>query len=135
MIEKTDLYRAMRPEYITEIERSDDTLVPHCISAAESEVKTYLREAFDISAIFGAVGTDRNSLLVTFIADIAVYNLVELAPVGVDIEQVRLRYKRAIEWLKGVQTGTLKPDLPILENNIVNQAIVWGSKEKKINNY
>jgi phage gp36-like protein len=130
-IAETDLYRAMRSEYIAEIKRTDDALPDHCISAAISEMKTYLRETFDTEAIFSATDTDRDSLLVTFCVDIAIYNLIELVPVGVDVEQKRLRYKRAIDWLKGVQKSEIKPDLPILENSPAQAAIIYGSVERK----
>ena len=130
-IQETDLYRAMRQEYIDEIKRQDNALPDHCISTAISEIKTYLRETYDTDLIFGKVDAERDTLLVTFAVDMAIYNLIELAPVGVDVEQKRLRYKRAIDWLKGVQKQDIKPDLPILENSPAQSAILSTSAEKR----
>lgn len=134
-ITETDLYRAMRKEYIDEIKLQDDALPDHCISAALEEMKTYLRETYDTATIFGKADDERDKLLVTFVVDVAIYNLIELVPVGVDVEQKRLRYKRAIDWLKGVQKGDVKPDLPILENSIAQNAILATSAEMRETRY
>ncbi len=134
-IVENDLNRAMRPEYISEIKRTDEALINHCISAAISEMKTYLRETYDTNTIFALAGDDRDKLLVTFAVDMAIYNLIELVPVGVDVEQRRLRYKRAIDWLIGVQKGNIMPDLPILADSIAQNAILATSAEKRETRY
>jgi phage gp36-like protein len=130
-IQENDLYKVYRKEYIDEIKRDDPAIVEHSISSAIGEVKAYLRETFDVATIFSKTDTERDSLLVTFCADIAVYNLIDIAPVGADIEQKRLRHKRAIEWLQAVQKGDLIPDLPRLENSITQTSILSTSTEKK----
>ncbi len=134
-IQETDLYRAMRKEYIDEIKLQDDALPLHCMSAALEEMKTYLRETFDTATIFSAVDDDRDKLLVTFAVDIAIYNLIELVPVGVDVEQKRLRYKRAIDWLEKVQKSIIKPDLLKLEDSPAKQSIIYNSTPKKETRY
>ncbi|PKP09861.1 MAG: DUF1320 domain-containing protein [Bacteroidetes bacterium HGW-Bacteroidetes-4] len=130
-IEETDLARAMRQEYIDEIKRTDDALIPHCTGSAIAEMKTYLRETYDVDTIFAKTAAQRNSLLVTFAVDIAIYNLIEAVPVGVDVEQRRLRYKRAIDWLIGVQKQNIMPDLPILADSPAQSAIIIKSVERR----
>lgn len=48
-------------------------------------------------------------------ADIALYHLVASLPQKMGIEIRKERYERAIEWLEGVQSGKIIPDLPLIE--------------------
>ena len=126
-----DLKKGLHEELINEITRNDAAVIDHVISAALSEVKTYLRENYDVDAIFSAAGTDRDALLITFTSDIAIYNLIELTAPGTDIEDRRARYKRAIDWLKQVRNQDIKPDLPISATPPSADNISYGFTERK----
>lgn len=83
---------------------------------AIEEISGYLRPVYDCNAIFSAQGDARNKLIVMRTADIALYHLVASLPQKMGIEIRKERYERAIEWLEGVQSGKIIPDLPLVED-------------------
>ena len=84
---------------------------------AIEEISGYLRPVYDCNAIFNAEGDDRNRLIVMRTADIALYHLVASLPQKMGIDIRKERYERAIEWLEGVQSGKIIPDLPTVEED------------------
>ncbi len=83
---------------------------------AIEEISGYLRPVYDCNAIFSAEGDARNRLIVMRTVDIALYHLVASLPQKMGIEIRKERYERAIEWLEGVQSGKIIPDLPTMED-------------------
>ena len=65
---------------------------------------------------FGAVGDERNALLLIFVKDIAVWHFVNLCNAGTDLQLRQDRYERAVAWLKSVQRSDTKPNLPVVED-------------------
>lgn len=84
---------------------------------AVEEISGYLRPVYDTAAIFSATGADRNRLIVMYTADIALYHLIASQPQRLGSEIRKERYERAIEWLEGVQSGKIIPDLPRADEN------------------
>lgn len=80
---------------------------------AVEEISGYLRPVYDVSEIFAKTGEDRNSLVVMFTCDIALYHMAASAPGRMGAEVRKERYDRAIAWLKDVQSGKVVPDLPM----------------------
>ena len=106
--------------------------------AAIDEVSSYLRPKYDTTAIFGATGGDRNHLIVTYTADIALYHMSASLPQKMGTEIRKERYERAIKWLEGVQAGKIVPDLPVqtdTEGNPVGFPMVYGSQRKLRHNW
>lgn len=135
-IDKTDIIKALHGEYLDEITRNDELIIKAGIDAAISEMKAYLANIYDVQLIFSATGNNRNALLVEFAVDIAIYNIVEIDRPGIDMEDRRARYKRAIDWLKQVRDGNLNADLPLLDNTEENKnPILYGSLSKRKNHY
>ena len=121
----------MSVDNIDVITGTDDTIVESAIDSAISEAKGYLND-FDITAIFAASGTARNSLLLTFIKDIAVWHFMTLSNYQADVEFRKARYERAVAWLKSVMKGDVVPDLPMRTASDDKPArIIWGSNQKK----
>ena len=79
---------------------------------AIEEISGYLRPVYDTQAIFSAEGADRNSVIVMYTADIALYHLNAGQPQRMGSEIRKERYDRAIKWLEGVQSGKIVPNLP-----------------------
>lgn len=131
----TDLQKGLQLELINEISREDASVIDHVISAAIAEAKTYLRVNYNVESIFSQTGTSRDALLVTFVSDIAIYNLIELVQPGIDLEDRRARYKRAIDWLKQVKSQEIKPDLPVASTSLAADDINYGSAERRENRY
>lgn len=129
-------------ELVDEITRSDDSIAQMAIDAGVFEMKGYLT-GFDIPTIFSAMGDDRNPLVLTLAKDIAAWHLVCLANPNIDLDLREKRYNNAIAWLKGVQSGKIVPDLPVVEppiddegNPIIQEGkFRWGSNPKRQNHY
>lgn len=135
-IEKSDLTRNIHLEYLDEITRGDDLIVNASIDAAIIEIKGYLIARYDVTSIFSQTGTNRNALLVEFASDIAIYNLVDIDRPGINMEDRRARYKRAIDWLKQVNSGDINTNLPLLpDNEVPVNRIAFGSNKKRNNHY
>jgi phage gp36-like protein len=127
---KTHLYE----EQIDVITNGDDTILQSAIDAAQSEAKGYLR-AFDISAEFEKSGSNRNSLLIIFLKDIAVWHFINICNINTDLSLRLERYKRAIDWLKAVQKGDVAPDLEPLPEDRKTGVILFNSNPKRDNHY
>lgn len=96
---------------VTEINRGDATILQAAIDAAIAEASGYLT-AYDLVAIFAAVGALRNPILLLYIKDITVWHYIQLANPAVEMELRLKRYERAIEFLQGIQSGKVNPALP-----------------------
>lgn len=126
---KTHLYA----ENISVITRDDDTILTAAIDGAVQEAKGYLG-GYDVKAIFEAEGAERNTLLLIFIKDIAVWHFLNLCNAGTDLRLRQDRYERAVDWLKAVQKGNVTPDLPKTKDESGNNTggiIIFGSNPKK----
>jgi phage gp36-like protein len=133
-ITENELYTAIHQQYIDEITREDVVIVPAAIEAALAEMRGYLQNKFDVATIFNTTGYPRHPLLVQFAKDITVYNLIELDKPGIDNEDRRARYKRAIKWLEDVRDELIITELPkISPADIKVQTIYYASKPKKDN--
>lgn len=101
---------------------------------AREEISGYLRPKYDCEAVFAAEGNDRNRLVVMYTCDIALYHMSAAMPQKMGSEIREERYKRAIEWLEGVQAGKIIPDLPLAvdEDGIPNGGTFVYSSQKKL---
>ena len=131
--ENIDLYYKNKPRIFA--------TVPNRANAeteAVEEISGYLRPKYDTSAIFSAVGTERNRLVVMYTCDIALYHMAASAPQKMGMEIRKERYERAIKWLEGVQAGKIVPDLPLAideDGNPVGFPMVYGCQKKLRHNW
>lgn len=79
---------------------------------AVEEMSGYLRPQYDCARIFSRTGAERNSQLVMYACDIALYHMSASAPRGMGSDIRKERYDRAVKWLEQVQSGKIQPDLP-----------------------
>lgn len=92
-------------EEIAEIIREDETIALASIDMAQEFAESKLNKDYDIKAIFEKTGDDRSALLVKFIKDIAMWELIGLANPSIDYEDKKLRYQDAVAWLTAVYKG------------------------------
>lgn len=105
---------------------------------AIEEISGYLRPKYDTDAIFGALDTERNHLIIMYTCDIALYHMSASLPQKMGSEIRKERYERAVKWLEAVQAGKIVPDLPlVLDENgeIANASIVYGCQPKLRHNW
>lgn len=105
---------------------------------AQEEISGYLRPKYDCKAVFAAGGSERNRLVVMYTCDIALYHMSAAMPQKMGSEVREERYKRAIEWLEGVQAGKIIPDLPLAvdeEGNSMGNAFLYASGKQLRHNW
>lgn len=131
----TGIYYKWVTNTYVEIQYEDH--VKTAIEAAQEEAAGYLT-AYDLPAVWAKQGTERNSILLLFLKDMAVWHYIQLANPSVDM-QLRLdRYEKAIKWLEKVQKGQVNPQLPYPEvtpPNEPNNYMKWGGIPRRNNNY
>lgn len=135
MLLPADLTTHLYNEQITAISRSDTTLIPEAIAAAEGEAKGYMSR-YDIDAIFGAVGTARDKTLLMWLKDMATWHFITLANANADMEFRESRYNQGIAWLKNIQSGKIVPygwPLTAVEN--MDSSFHVTSDPKRTTNY
>lgn len=131
-VTKADLLTKILQEELDEITRGDDTLVANACHAAESEIRTYLFDSFQVDTIFAATGMARHPLLLDLCVDVAIYLLVARLQAGQDISDREARYERAKSWAKAAAKTENYNDLPRRETN-VQQHFHFGSNPKRKN--
>jgi phage gp36-like protein len=131
---KADLHTKILPEELTEITRNDDTLVLTACAAAESEMRTYLFDVFDVVTIFANTGANRHALLLDMCVDVALYLLVARTQGGQDVSDRQARYDRAVKWAKVASRTENYNDLPRRENTAQDH-FLYGSNPKRKNYY
>lgn len=98
-IELSDISESMHEEALTTLQRKEENglkAIKNAISTAES----YLCNIYKINEEFNKTGESRNTLLVSKIIDIAIYNIYSI---GAQMPEIRrLNYEDAIKFLTAV---------------------------------
>ncbi len=105
---------------------------------AQEEIAGYLRPKYDCNAIFATEGAERNRLVVMYTCDIALYHMSAAQPQKMGSEVREERYKRAIQWLEGVQAGKIIPDLPLAvdeDGNNTGNTFLYASQHQLRHNW
>ncbi len=132
-LQNHELTSHLHEEVMEEIDRQDDSKLTTAIAAAISEMRGYL-SFYDVPVILATTGTAREPILLLYTKDIAVWHFIQLANPNVDMELRKIRYDRAIQWLKDVQKGIIVPNLPILTNadeTMQTGKIKFGSNKQR----
>ncbi len=120
------------------ISQVSDTVRANAEEEAIEEMSAYLRPKYDCSAVFSAVGDERNHLVIMYTCDIALYHMSAAMPQKMGSEIRKERYERAVKWLEGVQSGKIVPDLPLLlddDGELVNGSFSYGCQSKLRHNW
>jgi len=150
-ITSTELKSVAYDYQLTEITENSPDIVQMAINAAVEEMTSYLnpsaqkqwkdgRPRYDVVAIFGATGTNRNALVLELCKSIALYYICRLANVDIIQERVQERYDRAVDWLEKVagvgkyaSAPGISPNLPVLAETNEDDSIVpfrFSSRDK-----
>lgn len=113
---KPEDYQVQVRQWVTNIlTDGGETILQRAEMSAQQEMESYLSNNYDVAAIFNIDQEEasRNSLIVMYMVDIAVYHLhANITPN--DVPQIRqVRYDNAMAWLKKVADGKLSPNLPV----------------------
>lgn len=122
-------------EEIAMIIRQDETIALAAIDMAIEYAETKLLKQYDTDLIFSKTGTNRSSLLVGFIKDIALWNLIGLATPNIDYTDKEKRFNIANAWLKDVYKG-MPTNLPKKELEAdKSNSFSFKSNPKRENRY
>lgn len=133
-IEIEELRTHVREEELQEIIRSDETIALAALDAAKEFAKSKLMKHYDTQAIFSKKNTDRSPLLVKFIKDIAIWEIIGLATPHIDYNDKKLRYDDAVAWLTAVYKG-MPADFPKKEETVSSSSFNLISNKKRQNRY
>ena len=114
------------------IQQSDEENRLRAEEMAREEMAGYLRPRYDVECIFARRGEQRNMQVVMFLCDITLYHLTSWLPQKMGYEIREIRYRRAIEWLQGVQSGKIVPDLDTPDDSNGEPQpynLTWGSEQ------
>jgi len=150
-LEKEDLGNVIYEYQLDQITDGNDDIVAQGIGAAIEEAKSYLtpninskywfdgRLLYDVEAIFGVEGLDRNSLILQHTATLAKWHIAQLCNADFIYEKAKDRYDRAIDWFTKIAKGTINltslPQLEITEETLTKNPFEFGSRTKFNHDY
>jgi len=105
-------------EVIESITEGDDTLVPIMIDECIEEMKGYLSSRFDVETIFAdpVEPATRDLVVVGMLKKRVIYEIFSLGNPAMMTEVVKDNNKMAMDWLKGVQSQKINPNLPVVDS-------------------
>src|SRR5690625_512522 len=131
-IEIEELRTHVREEELQEIIRNDETIALAALDAAIEFAKSKLMKHYDTRAIFNHKGSERSPLLVKFVKDIAIWEIIGLATPHIDYNDKKLRYDDAVAWLTAVYKG-MPADFPGKEETSSSSSCNLISNPKRQN--
>ena len=135
-VEKTDFYSQIYQETLDTIIRNQENIIATEVDKAMKLIESYLSPRYDVAAIFSAVGTSRNSMIVAFVIDIALYN-IHCIHDPVMIPEIRVkRYDDVLKRLNEIKKQQMQPDLPTAHTSKPEtNYIQYGSNPKRNNSF
>jgi len=132
-VNNDDFLLSIADSNLQQIIQSNPAVLDQAVLVAIGEARSYLIQKYLFDDELSKTGTARDSQLLNYIIDLAVYHLhTRIAPRN--IPQLRqTRYDNAIEWLKMCATGDVTPKLAEITTD--GKIIRWGSQVKNTNSY
>lgn len=145
-LEISDLGSAIYDYQLNQITEGDDTIIETGCATAIEEVRSYItannqhgwkdgRFLYDVDAVFNAVGTERNALILAHTKTCAVWHIIQLCNADVMYQHVKERYDRSIAWLRDLASGKVTlstlPQLTPDDSNVAGSSNTrFGSRTK-----
>jgi len=131
---KDDFNNVIRGNILDQITSWDDTRLTTSIAEVIEYMKGQLNARYDVDAIFSAVGSARNPLIVMYAKDIVLYNIHSLInPRKIPDHRVG-RYEQAKQWINEMKEGMInQPDLPELTGDDSRNYVKFGGNTKREN--
>lgn len=111
-IVKADFHSIIRQLRLEQMTENENTTIEQAISEAVAMVKSYLFAIYDTEGVFSQTGEDRDTLMVLFCKNIAVYLLHKRLPNVMMPEHVKDDYIETKRQLEQVAKGVIDLDLP-----------------------
>lgn len=132
-VNNEDFLLAIQDANLQQIISANTAVLDQAVLVAIGEARSYLVQKYKFDDELLKTGTDRDSQLLNYIIDLAVYHLhTRIAPRN--IPQLRqTRYDNAIDWLKMCAMGNVTPKLEEISTD--GKVVRWGSQQKNANSY
>ena len=117
-IVKADFEQSIVLAELDEITGSDDTILDESIDSVEEEVKSYLRQRYDVATAMAEVGSARNNLLIRLCVDITLYEIhSRINPRNIPEFRIQRR-DDAIQYLRDVANprNNIEINLPLVDH-------------------
>ncbi|HNX65622.1 MAG TPA: DUF1320 family protein [Bacteroidales bacterium] len=136
-LEQVDIEKGIYPEILQVLSRNPEN-ISTAIKEAMSEAAAYLSARYDITAEYLKTGTNRNTLVMKVVRDIALYNCYNISnPINMP-ESREIKYKATISFLKDVQAERAAIEgLSRLDSSTATGSnyIRFGGNTKRKNSY
>lgn len=110
LVQLTDFDPIIKASNLAILIGNDNNILMEAVISAESEVKTYLFERYDVPTIFAKTGQDRHAYLVRIVMNVAMYILHKRLPKAIMPEHIAHDYDRSLKWLDDVANGRIAFD-------------------------
>lgn len=132
-IDPEDYDATVHRDIIDSLTRGDNSILDICEDRAIAEMKSYPSARYDVENIFSARGTERHPLVLMMCLDIATYHIYSVGNLQKLTNGIRQnRYERAVEWMKGVQKGSVSINgAPLLEDDLQQSPFFLKSNPKR----
>lgn len=139
-ITENDYKGFIKPEILKTITGTTNPSTPsqaqlQAEDTAIATIREYIGGRYDCNTIFAATGTNRNLHMVSCVIKLALYHLYHQTGVKDVPEHRKVDYDDTIQWLKDVGRGTIRSELPILQNSTDNGDIRWHSRPPRKHKY
>ena len=117
-IVKADFEQSIVLAELDEITGSDDTILDESIDSVEEEVKSYLRQRYDVATAMAEVGSAMNNLLIRLCFDITLYEIhSRINPRNIPEFRIQRR-DDAIQYLRDVANprNNIEINLPLVDH-------------------
>ena len=133
---KEELTTKSTEQVVDKIIQDNPTKVTEIIAESIDQVKSYLHQYFDTTAIFNATGDARSKILLKHIKAIVMHELYNTRS-KVPNENLEKAHAEAMRWLEKVAKGDIKPDLPLItdDNNVSPTFMKLGGKKSYQNHW
>jgi phage gp36-like protein len=109
---KSDYFSIIRELRLGQMTDGTDTIIEQASSEAVAMVKSYLFANYDTGDIFSKTGNDRDTLVLLFCKNIAVYLMHKRLPNVMMPEHVKDSYSETLRQLEQIAKGNIDLDLP-----------------------
>lgn len=130
---KADLLPFVEQDVLDTVSQGSDANIETACREAEAFAKAFLNHHYDIATEYAKTGSARDTLLVSKLVDIALFNLHKALPSNQVPERRLFFYQEAEKWLEMAKEGEITLDLATYtteEGETKPSRFLYGSNTK-----
>lgn len=133
-IDNADFLPSIRGTRLEQLIDGETSIQDNAVDSAVAIVRDYLKDRYDVDAVFSTTGAQRPLNAVRWVMVIALYYLYERLPDNMMPKRIEANYVETIEFLGKVAAGDRSVDLPRLPDGDGSGFLTkfkWGSDERR----